>query len=155
MKDKLWTIFASWLVSHPRLVDWIIRRAKRKPYVHLTNYMGRWWLIQPSRLLPFSIRVHHILRADLDRTPHNHSWAFRTIVLRGWYIEELLIEGGTRTRVMSPGETYARTTDQYHRIAHVPRGGVWTLFIIGKKRGQWGFLVDGKHVNRRDYRQTV
>lgn len=155
MHEKIWMIFASWLVRHPRLVDWLIRRAKRTPYEHLTNYMGRWWLVRPSRFLPFSIRVHHILRADKDRTPHNHPWAFRSIVLRGWYLEELETLNGTSTKVVMEGDTYERTIDQYHRIAHVPRGGVLTLFIMGKKRTQWGFKVDGKHVNRRDYRQEV
>lgn len=159
MKDKLWAMFARWMVSHPRLVDWIIRRAQRKPYTHLENYMRRWWVVRPSRWLPFSIRLHRILRQDLDRTPHNHPCAFRTIVLRGWYCQELLVPFGrdtVRTAVaVGPGDTYALTTDQYHRIAHVSGGGVWTLFIMGKKQGQWGFLVDGKHVNRQDYDQPV
>lgn len=157
MKDTLWTIFAHWLGQHPRLIDWLIRRAQCKPHLHLhlTGYMERWWLLQPSRFLPFSIRVHHILRADNDRTPHNHPWVFRTIVLRAWYVEEVEILNGTSTKVVSVGETYERTIDQYHRIAAVPRGGVWTLFIMGNKTTQWGFKVDGRHVNRRDYRQSV
>ena len=40
---------------------------------------------------------------------------------------------------------------QYHRISEVSPGGVWTLFITGRKRGTWGFLVNGNKVPWRTY----
>jgi hypothetical protein len=30
-------------------------------------------------------------------------------------------------------------------------GGAWTIFITGKYRGTWGFLVDGAKVQWRKY----
>lgn len=38
-----------------------------------------------------------------------------------------------------------------HRISEVSEGGVYTLFISGKWRGVWGFLVDGVKVPWKKY----
>jgi hypothetical protein len=150
--SALWTLFARWLVSNPDRVGWLIARAQRTPYFPLKGYMGRWWLVRPSRWLPFSIRIHHIQRADFDRNLHNHPWNFHTIVLRGIYTEELLMpDGGKRYQVASRGQTYTRNTGEYHRVASVGRGGVWTLFIMGRKRCDWGFMVGRKHIFWREY----
>ncbi len=144
-------------------------------------YMGRWWLFnaypgaygdhpQPRHIpwLP-SVRIHHICRADQDRDLHDHPWNARTIVLRGWYREErpfsalitpeterisdqVVVAGDVRyvfERV--PGYTGRLLFGQYHRISEVSEGGVWTLFITGRKRGTWGFMVNGKKVPWRTY----
>lgn len=144
-------------------------------------YMGRWWLFnadpgaygdhpQPRHIpwLP-SVRIHHICRADQDRDLHDHPWNARTIVLRGWYREErpfsalitpetehisdqVVVAGDVRyvfERV--PGYTGRLLFGQYHRISEVSEGGVWTLFITGRKRGTWGFMVKGKKVPWRTY----
>lgn len=105
MRNFLWQVLA-WLVSRPRIADWLIQRSKRTPYSPILSrderevYMGRWWLFNayskdeagnagPARWswLP-SVRVHHILRADDDEHLHDHPWNARTIVLRHWYYEE-------------------------------------------------------------------
>lgn len=102
----IWQLIAFTLASNPRLVDWLIARAQRTPYTHITSqdgnhvYMGRWWLFNPYGRsanneqtparwpwLP-SVRLHHIKRADQDRHLHDHPWNARTIVLRNWYKEE-------------------------------------------------------------------
>lgn len=143
-------------------------------------YMGRWWLFnaypgahgnhpQPRHIpwLP-SVRIHHICRADQDRDLHDHPWNARTIILRGWYREERLFAGmsdAEACRAFSLGNYRAGIGElfrplgytgrllfgQYHRISAVPDDGVWTLFITGRKRGTWGFLVDGKKVPWRTY----
>lgn len=150
--QALWQRFARWLVSSTARVNWLIARAKRTPYFELEGYMGRWWLVQPSWWLPFSIRVHHIQRADFDRNPHNHPWNFRTIVLRGTYTEELLMPDGSKSyMVAAKGQTYTRKVNEYHRVASVCRDGVWTLFIMGPKLCRWGFWVNGRSVYWREY----
>lgn len=179
----LWQIIARILSSHPRLVDWIIRRAQRTPYTHITSadgssvYMGRWWLFNPygrdandeqtpARFpwLP-SVRIHHICRADQDRDLHDHPWNARTIVLRGWYREEWPFDKYTPPaeairfvdrRLLgiykrNAGYTGRLLFGQYHRISEVSPGGVWTIFITGRKRGTWGFLVKDKKVPWRTY----
>lgn len=185
----LWHLFALVLTSSPRLVDWLIRRAQRTPYTDITSadgqhtYMGRWWLFNPygrdqdgeqspARFpwLP-SVRIHHIMRADQDRDLHDHPWNARTIILRGWYLEERYTwpyeeqkrrqnyltmfpkarDALLESHLRSAGYTGQLLFGQYHRISDISAGGVWTLFITGRKRGTWGFDVRGKKVPWRTY----
>lgn len=145
------------VVSHPRIATWLIARAQRTPYYHLTGYMGRWWLFNGTpplcdgkgrrfEWLP-SIRIHHILRADGDRHPHNHPWRARTFVLRGWYIERR--DAGVFIR--SRGATAALGHDEFHHIESVGPGGVWTMFVSWKWRHVWGFRTPDGVVPWRKY----
>lgn len=182
----IWNFIAK-LITRPAVANWLIERAKRTPYQHITSadgqhvYMGRWWLFnaypgaygdhpQPRHIpwLP-SVRIHHICRADQDRDLHDHPWNARTIVLRGWYREERPFEQTTTREIRSHdginlmyggirlnfdrevGYTGRLLFGQYHRISEVSEGGVWTLFITGRKRGTWGFMVDDKKVPWRTY----
>jgi hypothetical protein len=124
--------------------------------------------------LPISIRVHHIVRPDDDRAMHDHPWNARTIILRGWYTEKRpsdlsktqlsaetqdlinrcsaqghyeLAEYFTRR----PGDTATLRVGEYHTITDVSEGGVYTLFISGKWRADWGFMVNGAKVWWRTY----
>jgi hypothetical protein len=179
----IWRLIAR-LATHPMVTNWLIARAQRTPYVHITSadgqsvYMGRWWLFNPyphgsdgeGRSIPWlpSVRIHHIRRADQDRDLHDHPWNARTIVLRGWYNEERpfdvrnplppgncgAVTEGSEVRYQfhrRQGYTGRLLFGQYHRITMVPDEGVWTLFITGRKRGSWGFSVDGKKVPWRTY----
>lgn len=162
MNKLFWRTVAR-IVSRPAITAWLIRRAQRTPYTHIMSpdgldcYMGRWWLFNPypasgaaKRLgwgwLP-SIRIHHILRADSDRHHHDHPWYARTIILRGWYLEHR----GAQSIIRFKRDTATLKFGEYHRIAVVPAKGVWTLFITGRKRGTWGFQVDGQKVPWRQY----
>ena len=168
----MWLI-VSWIVSRRVVADWLIQRAMRTPYTHLPGYMNRYWLfnayekmfgqeVSPIRWLP-SVRVHHILRRDNDRHKHDHPWDARTIILKGYYIEDKVIEHGRDAdagyyeRVMRsarhPGSTAPILFGDYHSVAEVSEGGVWTLFITFGYQGTWGFLVDGVKVPWRDYMQ--
>lgn len=102
----------------------------------------RWW----GRWSP-SVRLHHILLPDADRHLHDHPWAFRTIVLDGWYREERK----HHHRILTKGSMGAMAPGEFHRIDSVSQGGVWTLFFTWKYQEQWGFDVDGKKVYSRDY----
>lgn len=94
-----------------------------------------------------SIRVHHILRRDLDRHPHNHPWTFRSIVLRGWYVESR----NGRVQTVAEGDTYRCNDTDFHRITQVSDGGVWTLFITGRKMHSWGFKTPEGFVPHWEY----
>lgn len=162
------TILAK-LLARPAVVDWLIRRAERTPYYHITSadgsdvYMYRWWLFNSypnssdgasrrwSNWLP-SIRMHRIMRADQERNLHDHPWNARTFILRGWYKEEREEECGRRVcPTRRPGDTARLQFGQFHRITEVSEDGVWTLFVAGKKRGTWGFKVGDKKVPWRTY----
>lgn len=160
-------------LARPAVADWLIRRATRTPYFHLTDkgavYMYRYWLFNPyppkndgagrrwGDWMP-SIRLHHIMREDLDPHLHDHPWNARTFILRNWYREEKPrqhcgMSNWTPTYVVqrNAGDTATLRFGEYHRIVEVAEGGVWTLFVTWKKLGTWGFLVNGRKVPWREY----
>jgi hypothetical protein len=160
----MWKLIA-YICSRPRVAEYLIRKSMNRPYRHITSadgkdvYMGRWWLFNPYEVdyesgkkslfrFPISIRIHHICRADHDRDLHDHPWNARTIIIKGGYVEERL---GPVTICRDSGATASLRFGEYHRITHVQPGGAWTIFITGKYRGTWGFLVDGAKVQWRKY----
>jgi hypothetical protein len=154
----LWRIVA-FVCSQPIIMRRLIARARRTPYSHLPSYMDRFWLFNAygpncRAWLP-SIRIHHILREDYDRHPHDHPWEWRTIVLRGWYWEHRLafrdVPGMFSVHFRPPGSTAAMSLGEFHRISRVSPGGAWTMFITWGRPQSWGFYVDGKKIDRRDY----
>lgn len=165
-----WRLVA-WIVSRPRIADYLIRRAMRTEYTHLPGYMNRYWLfnpyskangveVTPISWLP-SIRVHHILRRDNDRHKHDHPWDARTIIAKGHYVEDKIVEYGsdpwsdyyerTERSVRRPGDTAPVPFSSYHSIVEVSEGGVWTFFITFGYKGVWGFLVNGKKIPWTEY----
>jgi hypothetical protein len=143
-------------------------------------YMERFWLFnaypdtgasgadrKPWRF-PISIRIHRIVLPDQDRDLHDHPWNARTFILRGGYKEvRRVVSSGSsmydrQAEAWVPlsysedydriaGDTVSLRFGEYHRITQVSPGGVWTLFVTGKYRGTWGFLVDGAKVQWRRY----
>jgi hypothetical protein len=168
LREFTWRVIA-YIVTRPAVTDWLIQRAQRTPYSNITSptdgslYMGRWWLFNPypaksdgrrrrwGDWLP-SIRIHHIVRPDGDRHLHDHPWNARTIILRGWYSEELPeTPNWRRWHFRSRGYTGRLLFGQFHRIDEVATGGAWTMFITWGYRGTWGFEVDGNKVPWREY----
>jgi len=85
-------------------------------------YMTRWVLMM-GRL--GCLRLHHIHREDTGSLHHDHPFSFLSLVLRGWYLEEL---GGCRRPVLRrAGALGWRTAETPHRIEAVSPGGCWTL----------------------------
>ena len=102
------------------------------------------------------VMLHWIHRADQDQDMHNHPWAHGVSrVLTGWYNEQRMVAHPTASRsghvettflFRKPGDE-PHTLDQYdfHRIDAIDhRGPTWTLFEVGERVQEWGFLVDGK-----------
>lgn len=170
----LWSILAQ-LLAMPFARDWLISKAKKTPYNNIvkdgSTYMERYWLFNPYESVngeqkgakyswwPWSIRIHWIRRADVDRHMHDHPWNARTVILKGWYIEERLIcdacelfpDGYEVEYWRREGDTARLDFGEYHYITEVPEDGVWTLFITGPYQGTWGFMVDGVKVKFRQY----
>jgi hypothetical protein len=136
ISELVWRCVAR-ICSNPMVCDFLIRLARRRPYLHIGEYMRRYWLLPMSWNLPFTIRVHHILLPDADPYLHDHPWNWRTIILRGWYFEEDVF--GLKHRRLE-GFTGGNTAETFHRIDRVSPGGVWTLFIMGRRRNAWGFM---------------
>lgn len=154
----IWKFIAR-ICSFPLVAYWLINRSFKIPYTSIIGpdgslYMGRWWLFNPYPKkkvrwqFPISIRIHHICRADSDRHLHDHPWNARTIILKGWYEEERL-DGSKYFR--NAGDTATLKFGEYHRINEVSEGGVWTMFITGKYRGTWGFMVNDTKIPYKEY----
>ncbi|MCF5714280.1 hypothetical protein I9H06_16615 [Pseudomonas tremae] len=190
MINIFWRLLAK-VLARPAIAAWLITRAKRTPYLHIQSadgqevYMGRWWLFNAYdrethlgriRWCPWSIRVHHIMRPDADRDLHDHPWNARTVILRGWYVEQRQASDEWKKAVRSglienpdpkfvewlmrdacewirrdASDTAQLNHGEYHRIDEVAPGGVYTLFITSRWKGDWGFLVNGVKVAWREY----
>lgn len=149
MSEKLWRIISKFC-ARPAVADFLIHTAMRRPYLHIGDYMLRYWLVPFSWGLPFSIRIHHIKRPDADPFLHDHPWNWRTIVLRGSYLEETVFGDFVWRK---QGQTRSATAETFHRIAEVDPEGVWTLFIMGRRRNRWGFMAGNpaRKIYYRDY----
>jgi hypothetical protein len=165
MKEILWRMLA-FVVSRPLVADYLIARAALTPFKHIDGYMNRDWLFNPYSdkrrkrdWLP-SIRVHHILRHDLDQHPHDHPWDARTIIMKGWYYEDRILllhrepwmkEAPAVRKLRRPGDTATLNYGEFHQIVQVSPGGVHTLFFTWKFKGLWGFLVGDKKIPHKAY----
>lgn len=128
-------------------------------------YMARGWLVQPHWwTLGWSARVHRTERSDSDRHLHDHPWLNISVILRGWYYEEVPFWGDeARLASMTPGREMVRslrrsTGDVVSRLAEarhrlvIPDGGqCYSLFIMGPWRQVWGFYPPEGKVNWREY----
>lgn len=154
------------ILSHPKVFNYLLNMAKKTPYTHIYGeqdkqlYMERYWLFNPypvsggkSRYnwLPLSIRIHKIVKPDNDRHLHDHPWNARTFILKGWYTEERFAMLFNDWYTRFTGDTSRLNFGEYHRITEVSENGVYTLFVTGKYRGTWGFLVDGLKVPYKKY----
>lgn len=150
------------ILALPVVFNFLLRIAKKTPYSNIYGaedkelYMERYWLFNPYQYtggdrkikwLPISIRIHKIVKPDADRHLHDHPWNARTFIMKGWYREERVNGSFLRKK----GDAYGLNFQEYHKITHVSCGGVYTLFITGKLRGVWGFLVDGIKVDYKKY----
>lgn len=142
---KVWKLIA-FIISRRAVANWLIRKAQKRPYKHIGQYMYRWWLI-PKKYkvfnrtftLPFAIRIHWIRRHDLDQNLHDHPFDFRAFVIKNYYVEED-IYGNFITR--NVGDTYFRRAEEFHRIDSISHKGTWSLFILYKRRNEWGFMIN-------------
>lgn len=122
------------------------------PIIHAGNpYMFRWLLY----VFGYTVRLHHIMRADLARDLHNHPFWFITIPF-GTYVETYWYpywderEGDGSETMECRGEIRTRTVRRFvpqfrgikfrHRIIDLPNGPVWTFVISGRYQQKWGFF---------------
>lgn len=125
----------------------IIWLAKRDPYIHLAGYMDRYWLLRPRSWFPWSIRVHHILRSDIDRHLHDHPWPWASLILRGGYYEVTPGFWGEDDLAWWPeGSFRAGAADDRHRLVVDDGETVWTLFFMGPYFHKWGFYAEAGKV---------
>lgn len=118
--------------------------------------LRRYMIFQGAR---FGVYVHQFFRPDADRDVHDHPWWFGTLVLRGGYLEQVADDPSglfeDRSRWCLRGGAHTMPLASAHRIVQVlPE--TWTLLLVGRKVGEWGFYVDrsddgGRWVPWREY----
>jgi len=102
----------------------------------------------------FGLYLHHIHRPDRDRDPHDHPWAFASLVLAGAYrelvwpdrtdLDRSVVRERPRWSLRSLGRNSA------HMIT-VTSGTLWTLVFTGPRRNDWGFWTPQGFVGWREY----
>lgn len=127
-------------------------------------YLYRWTFILFNR----SIRLHHWLRSYDRRFFHDHSADLLSIVLKGKYSNvnpivenqppSYIIDETGRLNInphpvegifnswktffnMSNSIWFSKATKQHY--LDIPKEGVWTLLLEGKKYNKWEFYVNG------------
>jgi len=101
----------------------------------------------------FDVNIHGIYMADKDEHLHSHPWNIWTMVLWGGYNE--LHQNGISSRTLF-NMSY-RDTSEYHKIERMI-SKCFTLDIMSKRKSdgnEWGYLVDGKHVQHEEYRKLI
>lgn len=114
--------------------------ALSRPHRHLHDldgslYMGRWRIVDEDspvgKVMEYltgyaSARLHLIMREDHDRDLHNHPFAYRSFIVRGHYSEVCQdgLYGSPYYHEVTQGQTVTGSARKFHRIAHVPVGGV-------------------------------
>lgn len=114
-------------------------------------YLDRLRLIQT----PWAgIYLHHIHRPDRDPDPHDHPWAFWSLILCGSYREQVWSDKtDIRTARLRSRKrwSWARTNRNAAHIITRITGPLWTLVVVGPRRADWGFWERGRFVPWREY----
>lgn len=137
----------------------IYDRENKEPYMVRYSLISTRWvpncLGQWAHFLSFRLCLHHILKGDDDKHLHDHPWPWAAFILKGWYWEELIdyqfhnnysylniIRGLFSFRI-------GRSTT-WHKLT-LNDGPVWSLFWMGPRVQEWGFLVDGTKIQWKEY----
>ena len=107
----------------------------------------RRWEILKTRW--FSIYIHGIYASDKDKHLHNHPWDYKSIVLKGSYVEETT----NGLNILKFGTITSKDGNDYHKIKQLLTKSVYTLFIVSPVKRVWGYQVDGSFIDNEEYRR--
>jgi len=128
------------------IVEWFAKRFNSFTIIDAdgTPYLRRYYIFKTKWL---KVYIHEILRSDNDRDRHDHPWNFTSVILRNGYEEEML--HGTFKRGV--GSVIRHKAEDSHKLTLANGNPVWTLFIAGKKRREWGFHTPEGWVHWKPY----
>ncbi len=129
---------------------WIQRHLLKRSDVYFGGslYMRR-WRIGPRWF--FGLRLHQIMRGDVDREFHDHPFGFVSLILNGTYVEH---RPDVPPVEYTRGDIIVRKATDMHRLQLptfevIVRGKlqefaypVWTLVIRAPISRTWGFRAD-------------
>lgn len=120
--------------------------------IETRHYLLRLYLLLTQS---FSVCIHWVNFADPDPDPHDHQRGFFSIVLRGWYREEVYppsMAVERCVRVFPVRRTVHwwnwKPHGSVHRIVEVAPGTV-TFVLHGKRRSDWHFYPKHRMLNAR------
>jgi hypothetical protein len=107
--------------------------------------------LKDRKNFPFNITLHKVLVSD-EPTLHDHPWSYATFIIKGGYYENT--PKGRFWR--GPGHFRYRSADDLHflELAKDTEGNeipCWSLFFMGKKATDWGFIKDGEWIHNEKY----
>ena len=131
---------------------------KRTIYDRTGNipYLIRWYIfLKDRKSFPFNITMHKVLVSDEPQL-HDHPWDWGALILKGGYWEHT--PEGKFWR--GPGSIRFRKAEDLHwlELAKDKDGNnipCWSIFYKGKKKKEWGFMVDGNWVQHELYLQQT
>lgn len=132
-------------------LNWLKRRGRYRAIYDRSGehlYMERYYLLfkDRPRWFPFNITLHKVCMSDLPIL-HDHPWPYATIILKGGYTEH--VPDGKYFR--GPGHVRFRAAEDLHWLELKDNQPSWSLFFMGKRRRDWGFLNDGIWIESEEY----
>lgn len=107
-------------------------------YDGVGTYLTRYRLIRTPW---FGIYLHRFTGPDPRPTLHDHPWTFRSLVLRGGYVERRLHPITLEVNEHHVVKRYNKVRAQdAHSILKLLRIPTWTFMLTGKDVRQWGYM---------------
>jgi hypothetical protein len=105
----------------------------------------------------FALYLHKIYKADKDLHMHSHPQNFKSIILKGSYLEERLLVLGngstfsdfSKKRFLTVSRMLKYSRENYfispvfHKIKVILKGPVYSLFFAFGPRERWSYYVNG------------
>lgn len=110
-----------------------------KEYNSIPGFLLRYTILKFSKL---HIRIHKILTPDKTHFLHNHPFNYISIIIKGSYVEQLLVNDELKTIKHNTGSIIIRKYNQYHRITEVDN--CQTLFFAWKKNINWNLKLNSE-----------
>lgn len=130
-----------WLIAHICRLRRIADRADPS-----LDYMTRAYLFGNPTSWGF-LAIHKIHKSDSDAHLHSHPFSYVAVQLSGEMVE--VQPDGIYKRL--PGYCRYRHRSSMHRLLLPPGGTVYSLFLGFGRKGSWGFNVNGRIVDHKDY----
>lgn len=142
-----------------KFLNWLEKHGRRRVIYDRSNnepYLIRYYLLFKDRphWFPFNIVLHKICKSDIPIL-HDHPWGYATIVLKGGYMEHIPGNGcwyqKTDKRWRGTGHIRFRSAKDLHWLEISNGTPCWTLFFMGKRCRDWGFLKDGEWIESEKF----
>lgn len=98
--------------------------------------------------------LQKVIKSDRSKNLYDHPWRWGRLTLWGQFKEQLRNKSSviTRVRTVRPLQLTPLVSSRFsHAIELFDDKPVWMLFWHGRARNQWGFWIDNKKVNWREY----